>query len=39
VLKAAGLLLAQRHGRYVTHRLDLDACARLGPQLIDAIRR
>jgi DNA-binding transcriptional ArsR family regulator len=39
VLKAAGLLLAQRHGRYVTYRLELDACAGLGLQLVDVIRR
>jgi DNA-binding transcriptional ArsR family regulator len=39
VLKAAGLLVSQRHGRYVTYRLDLDACAGLGLQLIDVIRR
>lgn len=39
VLKAAGLLLSERHGRYVTYRLDLDACAGLGLQLIDTIRR
>jgi hypothetical protein len=39
VLKAAGLLVARRHGRYVTYRLDLDACAGLGLQLIDTIRR
>jgi DNA-binding transcriptional ArsR family regulator len=39
VLKAAGLLVSQRRGRYVTYRLDLDACAGLGLQLIDVIRR
>ncbi len=39
VLKAAGLLLAQRHGRYVTYRLELDARAGLGLQLVDVIRR
>ena len=39
VLKAAGLLLAQRHGRYVTYRLELYACAGLGLQLVDVIRR
>ncbi len=39
VLKAAGLLVSQRRGRYVTYRLDLDACAGLGLQLVDVIRR
>lgn len=39
VLKAAGLLVSQRRGRYVTYRLDLDTCAGLGLQLIDVIRR
>ena len=39
VLKTAGLLVSQRHGRYVTYRLDLETCADLGLQLIDVIRR
>jgi DNA-binding transcriptional ArsR family regulator len=39
VLKAAGLLVSERRGRYVTYRLDLDTCAGLGLQLIDVIRR
>lgn len=39
VLKAAGLLVSQRRGRYVTYRLDLDTCAGLGLQFIDVIRR
>jgi len=39
VLKAAGLLIAERRGRYVTYRLDLQACTSLGHHLVDVLRR
>ncbi|TDU87929.1 DNA-binding transcriptional ArsR family regulator [Kribbella voronezhensis] len=39
VLKAAGLLISARRGRYVTYRLDLEACTGLGQQLLDVLGR
>ena len=39
VLRAAGLVIPERRGRYVTYRLDLDACTGLGGQLVDVLRR
>jgi DNA-binding transcriptional ArsR family regulator len=39
VLKAAGLLTSARRGRYVTYRLDMDACTGLGQQLVDVLGR
>ncbi|NJP92997.1 helix-turn-helix transcriptional regulator [Nonomuraea sp. FMUSA5-5] len=39
VLRRAGLLSAQRHGRYVRHRLDLPALTALGGDLLTAVLR
>ncbi|TDQ00374.1 DUF5937 family protein [Labedaea rhizosphaerae] len=39
VLKAAGLLISARRGRYVTYRLDIAACTGLGQQLVDVLGR
>lgn len=39
VLKAAGLLISARRGRYVTYRLDMEACTGLGQQLVDVLGR
>lgn len=39
VLKKAGLLTTRRRGRYVLYELDLDTCARLGFDLLEAVLR
>jgi DNA-binding transcriptional ArsR family regulator len=39
VLRRAGLLTAQRQGRYVRHAVDLHALSRLGADLVSAIMR
>jgi DNA-binding transcriptional ArsR family regulator len=38
-LRAAGLLVSERDGRFVYHRLDVAAVMQLGPQLISSIVR
>ncbi|HZG05734.1 MAG TPA: DUF5937 family protein [Streptomyces sp.] len=39
VLRQAGLLTTQRHGRYVQHRLDVTVVARLGSDFLEAVLR
>ncbi|WP_327354323.1 DUF5937 family protein [Streptomyces sp. NBC_01304] len=39
VLKKAGLITAQRRGRYVQHQLDLSAVSRLGSDFIEGVLR
>ena len=39
VLREAGLVTTQRQGHFVLYRLDLDAAARLGPDLLEALLR
>ena len=39
VLKAARLLTSAGRGRYVTYRLDMEACTGLGQQLVDVLGR
>lgn len=39
VLRKAGLVEVSRRGRYVLHRLNLAACARLGADFVEAVLR
>ncbi|MCX3060439.1 DUF5937 family protein [Streptomyces beihaiensis] len=39
VLKKAGLVTAERHGRYVRHQLDLSVVSRLGGDFIEGVLR